>query len=168
MSFPSKNYGLEPTEKQLMSWTGDAALMFVARLVLIEKYPFIPIKFLMSRINFIIQNDTLTAYCKRKNLPFGCNHLEIKFCELILNNKIDEAKDIILDIINNSHLIKLTDYHQITNGKLNEKIKTDLVNKYKIREQQAEKHNKIKNLNLSFEEKKRLHIELKKESGNLL
>lgn len=161
MSFHSKNYGLEPTEKQFFSWVGDAALLFIARLVLTEKYPFLPIKLLMSRERHLVENYALNNYCKRNNLPFGCNHLEIEINELVLNGEINKAKEIILDILKYSDAIKSMDYQQITDGKINEKFKIQLVEKYKTREQIAEKHNQIRNSDLHWTQKKELHKQLK-------
>lgn len=163
MSFHSKDYGLNPTQKFFDSWVGDGALTFVTRLVLVEKYPFIPIKLLMARERRINENYALTAYCKRNNLPFGCNHLETKFNQLVCENKIQEAKDIVLDIIKYDKCIHHMDCSEILDGKLRETVKEALINKYQSREQKKIEHDNINLLNLPHQTKKQLHIQLKNQ-----
>ena len=162
MSFHSENFGLYPKEKQLKSWVGDAALLFITRLVLSEKYHFLPIKFQMQREKYIVKNSSLTKYCLRNKLNFGCNHLEILMNELILSNEIDKAKEIILDIINHDEkTIKQLDSEQILNGDIKPEFKEQFIKKQIQRKEMQEKHEKIRNLNVHYLFKEELHKELK-------
>ena len=107
-------------ENNVLAWKGDAALLFVTRLVLSEVYPpDMPIKFLMARQERVISNHSLTNYCKHNGLPYGCNVLEIKIGQMILDNNIKEAKEIIRDIIRNDKFIHKMDDQQLIDGKLN-------------------------------------------------
>jgi dsRNA-specific ribonuclease len=108
---------LSTLAKNHEAWTGDAALMFMARTVLIERYPDMPIRCLYDRLNSIVSNRALTGYCRRHNLPYGCNLLEVEIGKKILINP-DEVKSIVEDIVSNNDLCIRLDKEQTTNGRV--------------------------------------------------
>jgi hypothetical protein len=139
---------LRKHENNVLAWKGDAALLFVARLVLTETYPVkLPIKCLMSRQERAVCNDGLNAYCKRHKLPYGCNVMEIKLGEMVIAGKLEEAKEVVRDIIRHDKSIINMDKQQLVNGQPDEKFLRDL-----------SKHEQIKH------EKKRIFDNIKKSN----
>jgi hypothetical protein len=127
---------LSTLTKNHEAWTGDAALMFMTRVVLVERYPDMPIRCLYSRMQSIVSNKSLTAYCRRHNLLYGCNLLEVEIGKKILTHP-EEVKAIILDIVSNDKVCAQLDLEQISAGKINPKFLAMLYKKdrYRLRKQ---------------------------------
>jgi hypothetical protein len=111
---------LSKFEDNQAAWHGDAALSWVTRVVLIESYPKLPLKYLMCRENAIVNNNNLTSYCKKNNLNYGCNVFEKIFGQLTLSN-LGRAKQIVRELMQNSPKLKLIDESQLISGTLNTK-----------------------------------------------
>ena len=139
---------LRKHENNVLAWKGDAALLFVARLVLTETYPVkLPIKCLMARQERTVCNEGLNAYCKRHNLSYGCNVMEIKIGEMVIAGNVEEAKEVVRDIIKHDKVIINMDKQQLVNGQPTEQFLKDY-----------RKHEQIK------QEKKRIFDGLKKSN----
>jgi hypothetical protein len=135
-------------ENNVLAWRGDAALLYVARLVLTEIYPTdMPIKLLMERQERVVSNDSLNAYCKRLNLTHGCNVMEIKIGEMVIGNQLEEAKNVVRNILQNDKVIKRMDTEQLDNvdGKI--QLKETFIKNYlyheKIRTEKTRIFNKL-------------------------
>ncbi len=108
---------LAALEDNHAAWAGDAALMWVTRLVLTDLYPDLPIKYLHMRQDHVVRNKTLTNYCEKNGLGFGCNLFELRFKDLALSN-LGRAKKIILEIIKDNKNIAQLDKEQLIEGHL--------------------------------------------------
>jgi hypothetical protein len=137
---------LRKHENNVLAWKGDAALLFITRLVLTEIYPVkLPIKCLMKRQERAVSNGALNAYCKRHNLDYGCNVMEIKIGEMVIAGKLEEAKEVARDIIKNDKLILNMDKQQLClNGEVNEQFVKDCHKREQMRMEKKRFFEKIK------------------------
>lgn len=136
-------------ENNLAAWTGDAALLLVARMVLVEMYPDMPIKYLQLRQERVVSNFALNRYCERNQLKHGCNIMEIRIGEKIFTS-LDELKTMIRDIIKHDHVIRKWDSEQTINGKANPVFLAQAKEKELARMKKKEFFNALKKLRLSY------------------
>lgn len=100
-------------QQKLYEWVGDSALNLLARTVLIEMYPLVPIFLLERRHQRIISNSALSNLAIQKNYKQGkCNFVEREFYRLFFSN-LEEAKNLIKDIIKNDRHIKDMDAYDL-------------------------------------------------------
>jgi hypothetical protein len=136
-------------ENNVLAWKGDAALLYVARLVLTEIYPIkLPIKCLMERQERTVCNASLNAYCKRHWLKYGCNVMEIKIGEMVIGGQLEQAKEVVRDIIRNDKVIARMDEEQLVNGEVNEIFIKDHQRHEQIRLEKRRLFDKIKHSTL--------------------
>ena len=104
----------------LEAWHGDAALLWIVRLVLTEKYPNLPLRFLMQREGAIINNSNLNRYCKQNGLEYGPNIFELQFGKLVFSD-IEKCEEIVCALMTGNKNLENMDADQLENGQLNKK-----------------------------------------------
>lgn len=85
-------------ERRKPEWVGDSALMFLTRLILVERYPDFPLAVLNRHMGRVVTNQHLKL-CAQKLKMRGTDYMEEHIYHLIQHNGLKGAKKFVEALI---------------------------------------------------------------------